>query len=239
MTEGHLVLKMGAAARQPQASAPAASEEAFAYLQHRDQMLKRVEALRQEALSAQACFHEEHQRLKVALEAVVEQQQLLHELGASPTSLLPRVGLLRPSIKRNAVAPVVVRDANVGAKQRRRADSDLDDSTSTSSSTSAINSAISSDVNQPHTDQEDAARIARMTDVSAPRDQALELHSSEATTMRNLASDSSSSTIGDDGGADPSMTAVTPTLRRTAERHSGQQGRSQSTFAHRLTSTRS
>ncbi len=63
--------------------------------QHRDQMLKRMEALRQEALSAQAYFHEEHQRLKVALEVVVEQQQLLHELGTSPTSLMPRVGEVR------------------------------------------------------------------------------------------------------------------------------------------------
>ncbi len=169
--------------------------------QHRDQTLMRMEALRNEALSAQAYFHEEHRRLEVALKAVVEQQQL-HELGASPTSLMPRVGLLRPRIKRNTVAPVVVRDANAGAKQRRRAHSDLDDS----SSTSAINSAINSDVNQPHTDQENAAR---MTDVSAPRDQALELHSSEATTMRNFDSDASSPEIEDDR-ADPSMTAVTP-----------------------------
>jgi hypothetical protein len=163
--------------------------------QHRDQMLKRVEALRQEALSAQASFHEEHRRLEVALKEVVEQQQL-HELGTSPTSLMPLVRLLRPRIKHNAVVPVVVRDANAGAKQRRPANSD-------------INSDVGSSSNQPHTDQEDAAP---MTDVSAPRDQALELHSSEATTMRNLASDSSSSTIGDDGGADPSMTAVTPTV---------------------------
>jgi hypothetical protein len=191
--------------------------------QHRNQMLKRVEALRQEALSAQAYFHEEHQRLKVALKAVVEQQQLLHELGASPTSLMPRVGLLRPSIKRNAVAPVVVRDANAGAKQRRRARSDLDDSSSTSSSTSDINSAISSDVNQPHTDQEDAAHIA---DVSAPRDQVLELHSGETTTLRNLDLDSSSPEIEDDRAdpdrADPSMTAVTPTVgQRLGRRSSG------------------
>jgi hypothetical protein len=92
--------------------------------QHRDQMLKRMEALRQEALSAQASFHEEHRRLEVALTEVVEQQQL-HELGTSPTSLMPRVRLLRPRIKHNAVAPVVVRDANAGAKQRRRADSDI------------------------------------------------------------------------------------------------------------------
>jgi hypothetical protein len=174
-------------------------------------MLKRVEALRQEALSAQASFHEEHRRLEVALKAVVEQQQL-HELGTSPTSLMPRVGLLRPRIKHSAVAPVVVRDANAGAKQRRRADSDLDDSSSTSSSTSAINSAINSDVgsssNQPHTGQGDAAHMAA---VSAPRDQALEL---KATTLRNGDPDSSSSTIGDDGGADPSLTdkAVTPTV---------------------------
>jgi hypothetical protein len=187
--------------------------------QHRDQMLKRMEALRQEALSAQAYYHEEHRRLEVALKAVVEQQQLLHELGASPTSL--RVGLLRPSIKRNAVAPVVV----------WRAHSDLDgsssainsaSSTSSTSSTSAINSAINcaincaknSDVgsssNQPHTGQGDAAHMA---DVSAPRDQALELHSSEATALRNGESDSSSPEIGNDGGADPSLTeAVTPTV---------------------------
>jgi hypothetical protein len=155
----------------------------------------------------------------------VQKQQLLHELGASPTSFLPRVGLLRPRIKHNAVAPVVW-----------RAQSDLDGSSSASSSTinsassssnsSAINSsAINSDgsSNQPHTDQEDAARVE---DVSAPRDQVLELHSGETTTLRNLDLDSSSPEIEDDRAdpdrADPSMTAVTPTVgQRLGRRASG------------------
>jgi hypothetical protein len=193
--------------------------------QRRDQMLKRMEALRQEALSAQAYLHDTHQRLEVALEVVAQQQQQQHELGASPTSLLPRVGLLRPSTKHNRVSPVVVRDANARAKLRWRAHLDLDGCSSASSSSainssssaSAINSAINSDVNSdasdvgssnlPHTDQEDAARMA---DVSASRDQALELHNSEANTLRNGDLDSTSSEIGDDGGAD--MTAVTSTL---------------------------
>ncbi len=132
------------------------------HLQRRHQMLNRMEALRQETLSAQANLQEEHQRLRVALEVVVQQQQL-HELRASPTSLLPRVGLLRPSIKRNAVAPVVVWRAH---SDLDRSSSAIDSASSTSStsstSTSAINSAINSvvnsDVDQPHTDQEDAAR---------------------------------------------------------------------------------
>ena len=195
--------------------------------QHRDQTLKRVEALRQEALSAQAYLHDMHQRLEAALEVVVQQQQLLHELGASPTSLLPRVGLLRPSIKRNAVAPVVVwrahsdLDGSSSASSSSASSSSAINSasSSTSSSTSAINSGINSDVgssNEPHTDQEDAANMA---DVCAPRDQALELHSSEATTLRNLDSDSSSSEIGDDR-ADPSMTAVTTVGHRLGRRAS-------------------
>jgi hypothetical protein len=187
--------------------------------QHTDQMRKRMEALRQEALSAQNLLHDTQQRLDVALELVVQQQQLLHKLGASPTSLLP-------IIKPNAVAPVVVRDANVNAKQRWRAHSDLDGSSSTSNSsainTSASTSAINSDVgsnvgsshHQPHTDEEDAACMA----FSAPRDQALELHSSKATTQRSGDSDSSSLEIGADGGADPSMTALTSTVGHTLGR---------------------
>ena len=60
-----------------------------------------------------------------------------------------------------------------------------------------------------------------MEDVSAPRDQVLELHSGETTTLRNLDSDSSSPEIEDDR-ADPSMTAVTPTVgQRLGRRASG------------------
>jgi hypothetical protein len=49
-----------------------------------------------------------------------------------------------------------------------------------------------------------------MADLSAPRDQALEVHIREAATLRNGDSEISSPEIGDDQGAHPSTTAVTP-----------------------------